>query len=433
MYIFSGKLKIAAITLMILGLVGIINGFMEVPKSNEQVLEIMHERSHESHAHSSDSDLAGASDHHDQKHLEHVKHQLQNKPWSALYVACIFFFLLTLGVLVFYAIQRAAQAGWSPVLFRVMEGVTSNLLPISIILFVLFLFSAFHFNHLFIWMDDQVVKTDKIIQGKSGYLNVSFFLIRAFVFLLAFNLYRFFSRRLSKKEDQDTTRNSYRKNFKLAAAFLVVFIVFESLLSWDWLMSFDPHWYSTLYAWYVFASFFVSGITMLTVITLYLKSKGHLEFVNSSHIHDLAKFMFAFSIFWTYLWFSQFMLIWYSNIPEEVTYFVTRFQDFKLPFLGLLVLNFIFPFIVLINTDFKRISWLIIIAGIVILFGHYLDFYMMVIPATVGESWSIGFVEIGSLFFFLGLFIYIVFTSLSRKQLVPKNNPLLEESKQFHY
>ena len=115
-------------------------------------------------------------------------------------------------------------------------------------------------------------------------------------------------------------------------------------MSWDWIMSIDPHWFSTLFGWYVFASMFVSGITMIALVTIYLKSQGYLEKVNDNHMHDLAKFMFGVSVFWAYLWFSQFMLIWYANIPEEVVYFVARIQDYSLPFWGMIVTNLIFPF-----------------------------------------------------------------------------------------
>src|SRR5690606_8342859 len=184
---------------------------------------------------------------------------------------------------------------------------------------------------------------------------------------------------------------------------------------------------------YVFASFIVSAVTVIALVTLYLKSKGYLEYVNTSHIHDLAKFMFGFSVFWTYLWFSQFMLIWYADIPEEVTYFVTRIEDYNLLFFGMVVLNFVFPVLILINTDFKRLSWIIVMAGIIILTGHYIDFFNMIMPATVGDQWFIGAGELGAILFFMGLFIFVVFTSLTKAPLLAKRNPLVEESKHFHY
>ena len=377
--------------------------------------------------------------HHDSKeHAEHVLHQLQNKPWAALYVACLFFMLIALGALAFYAIQQVAQAGWSPVLFRVMQGITAYLLPGSILLFILLLLSGLHFNHLFVWMADGVTDPkspnyDHLIAGKAGYLNFPFWIIRAAVFIFGWNLYRYLSRKNCLAQDEATDNSFYKKNFKMSAAFLVFFIVTESIMSWDWIMSVDPHWFSTLFGWYVFASFFVSGITTISMVTLYLKSKGYLPNVNSSHIHDISKFMFGISIFWTYLWFSQFMLIWYSNIPEEVTYFKTRIEEFNLPFFGAVVMNFVFPFLVLINTDFKRISWIIVMAGIVILFGHYVDFFNMIMPATVGSRWFIGIPEISAILFFFGLFIFVVFNALTKAPLEPKRNPFIEESKHFHY
>jgi len=368
-----------------------------------------------------------------QEHLEHVLHQLQNKPWAAFYVACIFFLLLTMGVLAFYAIQQVAQAGWSPVLFRVMQGITAYLPVGSVIFFIVLILCGLHMNHLFIWLDPEVVAHDKLIQNKAGYLNFPFWIIRAAIFLIGWNLYNYFARKNCLAQDEANDDVYYKKNFKMSAAFLVFFIVTESIMSWDWIMSIDPHWFSTLFGWYVFASFFVSGITTICLVTLYLKSKGYLEHVNTSHIHDLAKFMFGISVFWTYLWFSQFMLIWYANIPEEVTYFITRIEHYNLPFFGAVVMNFLFPILILINTDFKRITWVLVMAGVVILAGHYIDFFNMIMPSAVGDQWFIGVPEIGSLLFFLGLFLFVVFNALTKSPLLPKRNPFIEESKHFHY
>jgi hypothetical protein len=427
---------------MLLGVLGIGYGFFSAPKTIQDVETILAADSHGHHdakhdAHATQKHYAKAEAEHNE-HLEHVLHQLQNKPWAAVYVAGLFFMLISLGVLAFYAIQQVAQAGWSPVLFRVMQGITAYLLPGSIIVFILLLLSGFHLNHLFVWMNEGVTEVghenyDKLIAGKSGYLNFPFWIIRAAIFIAGWNLYRYLSRKNCLAQDESNDNTFYKKNFKMSAAFLVFFIVTESIMSWDWIMSVDPHWFSTLFGWYVFASFFVSGITVISMVTLYLKSKGYLEHVNTSHIHDLSKFMFGISVFWTYLWFSQFMLIWYSNIPEEVTYFITRIEHYNITFFGAVVMNFIFPFLVLINTDFKRITWIIVMAGTVILAGHYIDFFNMIMPATVGDQWFIGITEIAAILFFLGLFIFVVFTALTKAPLLPKRNPLIEESKHFHY
>ena len=448
MYTFSSKLKTFSLILMVAGLLGIGYGFYSAPKDIQAVEAILAADAHGSHEVSNSTEehaVAGAhkaeagehkvaaADAEHKEHLEHVLHQLQNKPWAALYVACIFFLLVTLGVLAFYAIQQVAQAGWSPVLFRVMQGITAYLPVGSVIFFVILVLCGLHFNHLFVWLDPEVVAHDKLIAAKSGYLNFPFWIIRAAIFLIGWNLYRYYSRKNCLAQDEATDDSFYKKNFKMSAGFLVFFIVTESIMSWDWIMSVDPHWFSTLFGWYVFASFIVSAVTTICLVSLYLKSKGYLEHVNTSHIHDLAKFMFGFSVFWTYLWFSQFMLIWYANIPEEVTYFVTRIELYNLPFFGAVVMNFVFPLLILINTDFKRISWILVMAGTVILLGHYIDFFNMIMPGTVGDQWFIGVSEIASVLFFFGLFIYVVFSALTKAPLLPKRNPFIEESKHFHY
>ena len=370
---------------------------------------------------------------HSNSHDEHVFHQLSNKPWAALYVAAFFFFMISLGTLAFYAINRAAQVGWSPILFRVMEGITAYMLPGGlIVIFILFL-SGLHLNHLFIWMDPEVVSHDKIIAAKKGYLNVPFVLARGLFFLAGWSLYRYFSRKFSLAQDLAKDNKYHKKNFRISAAFLVFYIVTESIMSWDWIMSIDPHWFSTLFGWYVFASMFVSGISTIALVTIYLKSKGYLKEVNDSHIHDLGKFMFGVSVFWTYLWFSQFMLIWYSNIPEEVTYFITRMEDYKLPFFGMVVMNFIFPFLMLMNSDYKRMNTFIVTTGVVIIIGHYIDVFNMIMPSAVGDQWFIGITEIGGFMFFMGLFIYIVFNELTKAPLIAKGDPFYGESERFHY
>ncbi|MCW2117876.1 quinol:cytochrome C oxidoreductase [Flavobacterium sp. 7A] len=449
MYTFSSKLKTFSFILMAIGILGIGYGFLNAPKDIQEVETLLAAESHDGHgaehheetkvadeAHGTISHDNAEVAHHDAEHTEHlnhVLHQLQNKPWAALYVACIFFMLIAMGTLAFYAIQIVAQAGWSPVLFRVMQAITAYLPVGSAIFFIFLILCGLHFNHLFIWLDPEVVAHDELIANKVGYLNFPFWILRAAIFLAGWNLYRFYTAKYCVAQDGANDNSFYKKNFKITAGFLVFFIVSESIMSWDWIMSVDPHWFSTLFGWYVFASFFVSGITTIALVTVYLKSKGFLEYVNTSHIHDLAKFMFGISIFWTYLWFSQFMLVWYANIPEEITYFITRIQLYNLPFFGAIVMNFVFPLLILLNTDFKRLSWVIVMAGVVILAGHYIDFFNMIMPGTVGDRWFIGVSEISSVLFFLGLFIFTVFTALSKNPLLPKRNPFIEESKHFHY
>ncbi|WP_434037044.1 quinol:cytochrome C oxidoreductase [Formosa sp. 4Alg 33] len=444
MYTLSNKLRTFSFALIILGFIGVVYGFMSSHKSLDEVKTMLaDEAAHHGGGHAVDESThvvdahdmhAEADAHHGDAHAEHVQHQIANRPWSALYVAAFFFMMIALGALAFYALQYASQAGWSPVLFRVMEGITAYLLPGAIIVLLIAVASGTigHYN-LFVWMDPEVVAHDKLLQGKADWLNIGWFAVRGLIFIAGWSLYRHFSRKYSIAQDDADDNRFFKKNFRISAGFLVFFIYSESIMSWDWIMSVDPHWFSTLFGWYVFASMFVSGITVIALVTIYLKSKGLLPLVNDSHIHDLAKFMFGISVFWTYLWFSQFMLIWYSNIPEEVTYFVTRIEDYNLPFFGMVALNFLFPLLVLMNSDYKRVNWFVVMAGVVILFGHYLDIFNMIMPATVGDRWFIGIPEISSVLLFAGLFIFIVFTALTKAPLLAKRNPLVKESEQFHY
>ena len=455
MYQFSGKLKTFSLALIILGALGIAFSFYSAPKTVEQAKEIIaHQSSHgnihgDSHHVASDDNhevehdehisADSHAEHHDAKHDEHVLHQLQNKPWAAFYVALFFFLGVTLLVLAFYAAQRVAQSGWSVVLFRVMEAITANLVPTSIIMAFVIVASVMHMNHLFPWMaegifDPTSANYDPVVAGKAWWMNIPGWTIRSIVYLLIWNAYRWFIRRNSKKEDTaNDGGKTYKLNYNVSVGFIFLFMITESMMSWDWIMGLDPHWFSTLFGWYVLASLLVSALTTIAFVTIYLRSKNALPGVNDSHIHDLAKFMFGFSVFWTYLWFSQFMLIWYADIPEETTYFVARFNEYKIPFLAMVGMNFVFPILLLLNSDFKSIPWFVVIGGIVILAGHYVDVFVMVMPATVGAQWSFGIAELSALLFFLGIFIYATFSAFAKANPIPKGNPFLEESEHFHY
>ncbi|NJB83889.1 quinol:cytochrome C oxidoreductase [Wenyingzhuangia aestuarii] len=466
MYQFSSKLKISAIALMVIGLIGIIIGFVSAPSTEAEVAEILaHQESHGAHgnthatkeiahhdahaeeashdahhevakhdAHEAGAHTEGHSDH----HLAHVLHQLQNRPWAAFYVALFFFTFVTVVVFAFLNIQRVAQAGWSIVLFRVMEGISGFLPYVSAIFIVFLVITAFHGNHLFVWMADGTVDPtsanyDELIANKSAWLNTPRWLISGIIYLVGWNVFRYLNRKYSLLQDNAGDLVNYYKNYKIGVAFLAFFIFTESMSVWDWIMGLDPHWFSTLFGWYVLATGLVSALTVIAMVTVYLKSKGYLEVVNNSHLHDLAKFMFGFSIFWSYLWFAQFMLIWYADMPEETVYFVQRFDDYKLLFLGMIPLNFILPVLLLVNSDFKRIPQIVLGVGTIILVGHYIDVFVMIMPGTVGDQWGFGITEIASILFFLGLFIYAVFTTLSKAPLIAKGNPFLHESEHFHY
>lgn len=441
MYTFSSKLKTFSIALMVLGILGMAYGFLSAPKTTEEVKAMMlHEDAHAATATHEGDNIANASsaDHtnaaaEEEAHAEHLLHQAQNRPWTAFFISAFFFLMIAVTVLVFYSIQWAAQAGWSIVLFRVMEAITAYILPGSVLLFLFFLLSGMHLNHIYAWMAPEAA-TDEIIQGKSWWLNVPGWLIRSAIYLIVYNVFRYLLRRNSLALDNTGDIKIYKKNFNLAVGFIVTFGILELFMSFDWLMSLDPHWYSQLYSFYVFASMLVSGITVIAIVTIYMRSKGFLPFVNDSHLHDLAKYMFGFSIFWTYFFFDQFMLQWYANLPEEAAYFHPRLLgSYQLLFIGMLVLNFVFPILILMNSDFKRVPWFIVFTGLIILTGHYVDIFQLISPATVGSSWFIGIPELGSLAFFIGLFIFVVFRAMAKVPLLAKENPFMKESKIYHY
>lgn len=449
MYTLPKNLKLFSIVLVVVGLIGIVYSFMTVPKSVDDVAHIVtvqNESASEkgTEATSGFVDKVRGEDGFSEQTLkqstdmssgsssqaEHLLRQMRVRPFSATFVAAFFFFMIALGVLVFYAIQHVAQAGWSPILYRVMEGITSYVLPGSIIVFLLVMLAGSQF---YPWQNAEYMAGDKVLQAKTPYLNMPFFVIRAVLYLLIWNIYRFYSRKNSLLQDTATNYDYYRKNYKASVIFLALFFITESTMAWDWFMSMTPHWLSAMHAWYIFASMFVAGVTALTLIVIYLKRQGHLPLVSDKHLHDLAKYIFAFSIFWTYIWFGEFMLIWYSNIPDEVVYFVMRIQEYPVLFFGMLILNFVFPLIILMNSDFKRIPWIVVIVSFVVLVGHYIVIFLLVMPSTVGANWHFGVPEIAAICFFLGLFIYTVGTNLAKTELRPKNDPFIRESENYHF
>ncbi len=203
-------------------------------------------------------------------------------------------------------------------------------------------------------------------------------------------------------------------------------------------MSIDAHWYSTMYSWYTFASTFVSGMSLIAIFVVWLKNRGQLEYVTEEHLHDIGKFMFAFSIFWTYLWFSQYMLIWYSNQPEETKYFVERIGTAEKsgPYHGIfflnLVLNFLCPLLILMKRGAKRKWTLVTLMGILIIFGHWIDLYQMIMPGTLHENAQMNLFEFGVPCIFIGIIMWGVGRYLTANSLVPKNHPFLKESMIHH-
>ncbi len=353
--------------------------------------------------------------------------------WSNLLINGFFFFGISLGALFYLALQYATESGWGVVLLRVYEAI-AQAMPIGIIVLVLvFITGAFGLHSIYSWMDPANVEADHLIWKKSGYFNQGFFWLRVIVYFGTFLFFANWFRKMSRKEDNEGGTEIHFKMYRKAALFLVLFAVFSSTMSWDFIMSIDIHWYSTLFGWYTFSGIWLTGMIMVIMIVGYLKSQGYLELVNKSHIHDVAKWMFALSFLWSYLWFSQFMLIWYSNMGEETIYYWERIMEYKYLYFTMFGLNFALPLIFFIARDVKR-SWsFIIVIGTITFIGHWFDVFMMVMPGTLHDEWSFGLLEIGMFVLFLGAFVYTVLKSLGKAPLMQENHPFFEESKHHHF
>jgi len=345
-----------------------------------------------------------------------------------------FFFAIGLGALFFLALQYATETGWYTSVKRVIEAVAGYLpVGIGILMFVLLTITFMNGAHIYVWMDPEVHNPashhyDEIIVGKSAYLNKAFFWIRTLAYFATYFIFLQGFRKRSLEEDRIGGTEIHFTNYKKGALFLVFFAVFSSTSSWDWLMSIDVHWFSTLFGWYTFGGMWCSTMVVLVLTTLYLKKLGYLPKVNDSHIHDLGKWTFATSFLWSYLWFSQFMLIWYANIGEEVAYYMMRIEHFKVLYFAMFVINFAFPMLILMSRDAKRHAGILSFVGLVILAGHWLDVYIMVSAGSLGANAKFGALELGMVLLVAGLFVRVVLTNLTKAPLTPVNHPFLDES-----
>jgi len=347
-----------------------------------------------------------------------------------------FFFSIAISAMFFLALQYATESGWFVYIKRVIEAIT-GFLPMGIGLLVITFITLSFMNgaHIYQWMDPEVMKEggahyDELSSMKGAYLNQPFFWVRTLSYLAIYYFMwkGFMKRSIMQDENPQLAVDIHFKNYRRGALFLVFFAVFSSTSSWDWLMSIDIHWFSTLFGWYVFAGSWTSAMVVIIILLLYLKKLGYLPKVNESHIHDIGKWVFATSFLWAYLWFSQYMLIWYANIPEETTYYLMRVEHYKLLYFGMFIINFAFPMLILMSRDAKRHAGILTFVGLVILAGHWLDVWIMVMGGSMGPTASIGAMEIGMAILFLGLFVRVILVKLSQSPLVSKNHPFLDES-----
>ena len=358
-----------------------------------------------------------------------------HRAWANLLASNFFFMALSLFGLFFIAMQYLSQAGYGVVMKRIPEAMSQYIYvagPLMLLILVFGHHDLYHWTHHDLH-DPASEHYDKIVANKGAYLNLPFFYIRAVIYISGWIWAARTLRKLSLQQDLNGGLLFHKKSITASVAFIVFFAITICTSSWDWLMSIDVHWFSTLYGWYVFVGLWVSGTVFLVMTLLYLKSKGYMQKVNNSHMHDVGKWMFAISMVWSYLWLSQFLLIWYANIPEEVAYFQFRIEHYKVIYFGMLMVNFFLPFFILMSSDSKKNPKFLIFVGILIFLGHWTDVFVMVMPGTVGEHWHFGFVEIGTFLGFLGLFLYVFQRSLAKASLEIENHPYLDESVHLHY
>mgnify|MGYP001386945087 FL=1 len=361
--------------------------------------------------------------------------------WTSLLFNNYFFLGISLFAVFFVALQYVAEAGWSTVIKRVPEAIMTFLPITCIVMLIIVIGAALHFNHIYHWMevgitDPLAENYDKIIAGKKAYLNIPFFIIRSFIYVIIWVYCAKKIRQNSLESDKEggIGEKSYWKGLRVSGWFIVLFAITSSTAAWDWIMSIDTHWFSTLFGWYIFSEWATIGFASILLITLLLNKQGYLKDLNDSHIHDLGKFVFAFSIVWTYMWFSQFMLIWYANIPEEVTYFMERIElgNYRFLFWFSLIINFIVPTVWLMSRDAKRNKNRLIFVCIVILIGHWINSYLLFAPGTLHEHGHLGLLEVGMGIGFLGLFVNVFLRNLSKRDIEIKHHPFLDESKHLH-
>ncbi len=328
--------------------------------------------------------------------------QNAERAWANYLMNYFFWMNIAMAGLFFAALQHITGAYWSATIRRVSESLSAYI-PVSFVLFIGLLFGL---HHLYEWTHADVVQHDELLKMKSGYLNIPFFIVRHVGLYL---LCLFLGRKIvnnSLSQDEQANAALSVQNTKLSAPFLMLFAVLYTLASVDLIMSLAPHWFSTMFGVYCWAGLFFSGLGMLAIWVVALRNNGVLaDFVNEDHLHDLGKFMFAFLVFWGYVGFSQYMLIWYANLPEETPYMIARTQGaYKNVGIILMLVKFVIPLFLLISRPAKRSKNFLLFMGFWFLVAQYVDVYWMVIPAffkapIFGWNEVVMFIGFGALYF----------------------------------
>lgn len=352
------------------------------------------------------------------------------RAWLAYLVPFFYFTSLALGGLFFTAIQHVSKAGWSVNVRRVSEALAA-FLPFAAVGGLIFLIGA---PELYSWLQPEKVAADPLLQHKAPYLNWPFFLIRIIGF---FVLWLWFSKLIigrSLNQDRTGDETLTHKQVRTSIAFLLVFALSYSFFSVDLLMSLEPHWFSTIFGVYTFAGLFQSTLAFMILALLYLRKKGLLQqYVTEDHMHDLGKFLFAFTVFWAYIAFSQYMLIWYANLPEETIFIIPRSEHgWMWVSLGLIVFKFVVPFFALLPRWAKRTPTHLAAVSVLILIMQYVDLYWLAYPAFFHEEVKFSLPEILIFLGFLGLFLMALTRFLSKHKVIAARDPRIHESLHHH-
>lgn len=309
--------------------------------------------------------------------------------WSTILHNSVYFTGIAFTAAFFLAAQITAFAGWNSVVKRVWEAMGQFMLVGLVLMGVIVAGVWGHLHHLYHWNTPGITDPnnpiyDEILAGKSGFLNPVFFTIGVLGFLALW--YFLFNRLRKASVDQDTMETAsldyYKKQRKTAALFLPIAGFLSPIFLWLCMMSLDPHWYSTMFAWYGTISMLLGALSLTIMLIIFLKSQGYMEYVSRDHLHDIGKYLFGISVFWTYLWFDQFMLIWYANVGEETIYFKERMNNYAVLFWGNLLLNFVTPFLILMRNDTKRKFGTLFFVSAIVFFGHWWDYFYMIKPGV---------------------------------------------------